>query len=235
MNRFDGCTAIVTGAGHALGAACVARLAEEGAKVIAAASEPVPGAIETQDHDGTSEESWQALIAAASGHGGASVLVNADVGFLAKPFADTSLAELRTLTAANVTPTWLGMRAAIPALRDQGGGYIVNVISTLGKSVSTEAAIFSALSGGLRIATKSAALECARQEPRIMINAVLVGAVDMPLVASSKSGLADIGIAPLVETEAVAAAVAQLACADSAYVTGMEIYADGGYAAAPTR
>lgn len=235
MNRFDGCTAIVTGAGNALGAACVARLAEEGAKVIAAASEPVSGAVETQEHDGTSAESWEALVATASGHGGVSVLINADIGFLAKSFLDTSLAEVRTLAAANVTPTWLGMRAAIPALRNNGGGYIVNVISTLGKVVSTEAAVFSALSGGLRIATKSAALECARQEPRIMINAVLVGAVDMPLVAGSKSGPADIGIAPLIEAEAAAAAVAQLACADSAYVTGMEIYADGGYAAAPTR
>lgn len=235
MKRFEGCTAIVTGAGHALGAACVVRLAAEGATVIAAAAHPVPDAAATHIHDGASEDSWHELIATAEAHGGVTALINADLGFLAQPFADTSLAEVRSLTAANVAPTWLGMRAAIPAIRQNGGGYIVNIISALGKTISTEAAVFSALSGGLRIATKSAALECARQEPRIMVNAVLVGAVDMPQLAAGKTGLPDLGLGSTIDAGSVAAAAAQLACADSAYVTGMEIYADGGYAAAPAR
>lgn len=235
MNRFEGSIAIVTGADQPLGAACVARLAAEGAEVIAAGANQVDGAAVTCTHDGASEDSWQALIAESDARGGATVLVNADSGFLAKPFDKTSLAEVRALTAANVAPMWLGMRAAIPAIRRHGGGYIVNVISALGRTVSVDAAVFSALSGGLRIATKSAALECAQHEPRIMVNAVLVGAVDMPLLRGSKKELADLGLGPNVEPQAVAASVAQLACTDSAYVTGMEIYADGGYAAAPAR
>jgi NAD(P)-dependent dehydrogenase (short-subunit alcohol dehydrogenase family) len=235
INRFGGRIAIVTGADQPLGAACVARLAAEGAEVIAGGTDKVAGASVTCTHDGASEDSWQTLIDVSDARGGATVLVNADLGFLAKPFDKTSLAEVRALTAANVAPTWLGMRAAIPAIRRHGGGYIVNVISALGRTVSVDAAVFSALSGGLRIATKSAALECAQQEPRIMVNAVLVGAVDMPVLGGSKKGLSDLGLGPVIEADAVAASVAQLACADSAYVTGMEIYADGGYAAAPGR
>jgi NAD(P)-dependent dehydrogenase (short-subunit alcohol dehydrogenase family) len=174
-------------------------------------------------------------MAAAKAQGGATVLINAETGFLAKSFSETTLSEVRALVAANVAPLWLGMRAAIPTLRQNGGGYIVNVISSLGRTVSTDAAVFSALSGGLRVATKSAALECAQQEPRIMVNAVLVGAVPMPLIDGSTMGPRDIGLGADIAPDDVAASVAQLACADSAYVTGMEIYADGGYAAAPAR
>jgi 3(or 17)beta-hydroxysteroid dehydrogenase len=235
MKRFDGSVAIVTGADQPLGAACVARLAAEGAVVIAGAAEQIDGEAVTCIHDGASEDSWQNLIAESDARGGTTVLVNADLGFLAKPFDKTSLAEVRALTAANVAPMWLGMRAGISAIRRNGGGYIVNVISSLGRTVSVDAAVFSAISGGLRIATKSAALECARQEPRIMVNSVLVGAVDVPRLGDSKTGLGDLDLGLAVEADAVAASVAQLACSDSAYVTGMEIYADGGYAAAPAR
>ncbi|NQV79352.1 MAG: SDR family NAD(P)-dependent oxidoreductase, partial [Alphaproteobacteria bacterium] len=186
MNRMVGRVAIVTGADHPLGAACVARLCAEGAEVVAAGSNPVKGAAATCRHDGTTPDSWRALIAEARQRGGPAVLVNADLRFFAKPFTDTSLEEVQSLSASGVVAPWLGMKEVIPAIRARGGGYVVNVISVLGRVAHSDAAIFSALSGGLRVATKSAALECARQEPRVIVNAVIVGAVPLPTAVGTQ-------------------------------------------------
>ncbi|MEQ8247776.1 MAG: SDR family oxidoreductase [Alphaproteobacteria bacterium] len=235
MRNAHSRVAIVTGADDPVGAACVARLAAEGVHVVAAASQTVVAAAVTHTHDGTSPESWQSLIAAAERFGGPTILVNAEMCFQAKPFAQTSLEDLRALSRANVVPAWLGMKEVIPALRRHGGGYVVNVVSSLGRIAHPDAAVFSALAGGVRIATKSAALEGATREPRVIVNAVLVGNVPARDEAGSSVSMADFRIGPAIDPADVAAAVAQLAGDDSDYVTGMEIYVDGGYAAGAAR
>ena len=235
MNAARNRIAIVTGADDPVGAACVARLAADGVQVVAAAAQSVAGAAVTCVHDVTAPESWQTLLVAAEELGGPTILVNAQMCFQEKAFAETSLEDLQALVRTNVVPTWLGMKEVMPAIRTHGGGYIVNVVSSLGRVAHPGAAVFSALAGGVRIATKSAALEGAKRTPRVIANVVLVGDVPVRGCDGSSTSMTGLGIGPAIDPADVAAAVAQLAGDDSDYVTGMEIYLDGGYAAVAAR
>lgn len=224
MKRLAGKVAIVTDGNGAVGAACVARLHEEGARVVATGVGSINGADVVCPLDATSPESWQALIAEAVGLGGPHVFVNVAAPVQRTPFLETSPAALRALVDEHAIAGWLGMKETIPALRAAGGGYVVNVLSTFGRAPDPDAVAFSALSGGLRIATKSVALECAKQEPRVMVNAVLAGEAEPAHLSAAKASPVD-----------VAAAVAHFSCDDGAYLAGMEIYVDGGWSLAGAR
>src|SRR5690242_10655457 len=140
--RQEGKVALITGAARGMGAATARRLHEEGGTVVLADvldAEAKAVADELGDRatfvhlDVTSEEEWAAAIDQVERtYGRLDVLVN-NAGILRfASIEDCTLEEFRLVVDINLTGTFLGMRAAIPALRRAGGGSIVNLSSTEG-------------------------------------------------------------------------------------------------------
>ena len=75
-------------------------------------------------------------------------------------------------------------------MRRNGGGYIVNVTSVLANVAHADAAAYCAAAAGVRMMTKSAALECGAGDYNILVNSIHVGAVDWPLREGSAGGVA---------------------------------------------
>ena len=103
------------------------------------------------------------------------ILVNTAQEFFLKPFLEMSLEELRGVSRTNIQSTWLGLKYVIPVMRQSGGGYIVNVTSVLGSVALADAAAYCAAASGVRMMTKSAALECGAGEYNILVNSVQAG------------------------------------------------------------
>jgi NAD(P)-dependent dehydrogenase (short-subunit alcohol dehydrogenase family) len=188
--------------------------------------------------DVTREEDWQAAVkAAVAAFGRLNVLVN-NAGISGTIDPDTlSTSAWDALMNVNAKGVFLGMKHAIPAMRQAGGGAIVNISSISG--FVGQAAIhmaYNASKGAVRIMTKSAAVQYAADN--IRVNSVHPGM--LPPMRSSK-GSADpewrakmIRAVPMRRegrVEEVAHAVLFLASDDASYITGTELVVDGGYLA----
>jgi NAD(P)-dependent dehydrogenase (short-subunit alcohol dehydrogenase family) len=134
--------AIVTGGASGIGRGCAERLAEEGAKVVitdiqedlgrqtAAAIVEQGGVAEFLYHDVTEEAGWEQVIAhTLETYGALHVLVNnAGIG-IGGSIVDMTLADWQRQQAINLDGVFLGVKHAIPAMRDSGGGSIINMSS----------------------------------------------------------------------------------------------------------
>ena len=145
MARLAGKVAIVTGATSGLGAASAVRMAEEGAAVLVTGRDEGRGAevVETiaaaggtarfRPLDVTDEAGWQATVeSVVAEHGRLDILFNNAGITRAEPIADVSLETWRQIMAVNADGVFLGTRSAIPAMRESGGGSIINMSSVLG-------------------------------------------------------------------------------------------------------
>jgi 3alpha(or 20beta)-hydroxysteroid dehydrogenase len=109
--------------------------------------------------DVASEQGWQEIVQAAlSAFGGLHILVN-NAGTIARQgIVDTTLEAWNRTVAVNLTGALLGMKYCAPAIRDSGGGAIVNISSTAGLTAHDDAA-YTATKWGLRGLTKTAVLQ----------------------------------------------------------------------------
>jgi len=244
MGRLDGKTALVTGADQPVGRACALALAHEGAAVLAAGLDErsvsatvvalhTAGAnAEGMGLDVTSEPRWQAvLMACESLYGKLDVLVNAAQTFVGHSIAQASVEELRkTIDAAGVG-TWLGQKLGVLAMRQTGGGAIVNVTSVLARVAAEGAVANSIAARGVLMASKAAALECAKAKDGIVVNVILAGPVEGD-GGRTFPGTDTLPGAPLVTADEVAAAVVFFTTDGAAYMTGMELPVDGGFLSA---
>jgi 3alpha(or 20beta)-hydroxysteroid dehydrogenase len=147
---------------------------------------------------------------------------------------DTSLELWEHVIAVNQTGPFLGMRAAIPALRRAGGGSIVNISSALAIVGYGESASYTASKGALTALTRTVAVELAREH--IRVNVVHPGVIDTPMVddgvgRSPESLRAQAAVAPLGRIgrpREMAAAVLYLASDEASFVTGASLAVDGG-------
>ena len=252
--RFRDQVAIVTGGASGIGAATVRRLAEEGATVLvtdvldddgnALADEICRGEGRAlYEHlDVTSESEWFRAVGRAATLGRVAVLVN-NAGLARMEDLEAETKEgYDKLIAINQTGPWLGMKAVIPELRKHGGGAIVNVSSIYGASGGDGTAFaYHASKGAVRLMTKNAAVRYAKEN--IRVNSVHPGFVDTPMVAplvhgespEAKKFLAYVEthtpMGRLARPEEIASAIAFLASADASYMTGSELYVDGGFTA----
>jgi NAD(P)-dependent dehydrogenase (short-subunit alcohol dehydrogenase family) len=191
-----------------------------------------------QKLDVTSESEWQAAIAATVGaFGRLDILVN-NAGISGTFDPDTlSTSAWDKLMEINAKGVFLGMKHAIGQMQKTGGGAIVN-ISSISGFVGQNAIhmAYNASKGAVRIMTKSAAVQYAKDG--IRVNSVHPGM--LPPMRSSK-GSADpqwrdkmIKAVPMRRegrVEEVAHAVLFLASDEASYITGTEVVVDGGYLA----
>jgi NAD(P)-dependent dehydrogenase (short-subunit alcohol dehydrogenase family) len=244
-----GKVAIVTGAARGIGKATVRALAEVGATVVAtdilddegeALARELSGnmgSVRYAHLDVTSEDEWQALVDRTAGDlERLDVLVNnAGIGTMADVEQETAEGWERTI-AVNQESVWLGMRAVVPKMRAAGGGSIINVSSIFGAVGGFGGSVaYHASKGAVRLMTKNAAIRYATEG--IRVNSVHPGFIDTPLVADLKGTDVErmiIDSTPMGRwgrPEEVGAVIAFLASDAASYMTGSEVYVDGGWTA----
>ena len=236
MKRFDGKTAIITGAARGIGAATARAFAAEGAVVVVAdvldtegralADELGPAA-RFHNLDVTSEPDWRAVLASAEqDFGPVSILVN-NAGILAYgTIEEQRPEEFRHVLEVNLFGAWLGMHTAAPSLRRAGGGVVINVSSTAGLMGYANLGAYTASKWGLRGLTKTAALELAADGVRVC--SIHPGPIATPMTAGmDDSVVAGQPIARFGTSEEVAQ-LALFIAADATYSTGSEFIVDGG-------
>jgi meso-butanediol dehydrogenase / (S,S)-butanediol dehydrogenase / diacetyl reductase len=239
MARFAGKVAIVTGGSNGIGAATVARLASEGAKVMIADIQ-VPA--ETSDQiafiktDVSSPQDIATLVSATQAKWGRiDILVNnAGIGALAEtPDMDEEVWD--KVFAINTKAIYLFCKHTIPLMRATGGA-IVNVASISGLGGDYGMGVYNATKGAVINYTRSLALDCARDD--IRVNALCPGLIETAIMAQTVARPDDraawVGPIPLGRIgrpEEMAGVIAFLASDDASYMTGSIITADGGITA----
>jgi 3alpha(or 20beta)-hydroxysteroid dehydrogenase len=246
MGRLSGKVALISGAARGQGAAEARLFAAEGAKVLLGDVHDESGAEVAAElgasaaylHlDVTREEDWRdAVETACARFGRLDVLVN-NAGILRVGTIEAlPLADFEAVLRVNQIGCFLGMQAAVPALRESGRGSIVNVSSIAGMRGRTGVVAYVASKWAIRGMTKAAALELGRDG--IRVNAILPGAIDTPMIggpefsADRAAHLAKLPIARIGEPLEVAQLALFLASDESAYCTGADFVIDGGATAA---
>jgi NAD(P)-dependent dehydrogenase (short-subunit alcohol dehydrogenase family) len=250
--RLQDKVALITGGASGMGASMARIFAREGAKVVIAdmletegkrlADEIVAanGAALFQRLDVTSEAEWQAAIdATLAAFGRLDILVN-DAGISGSAEEDLlDSGAWQRIMAVNATGTFLGMKYAIPVMKKAGGGAIVNISSISGVTGQLGLHVaYNASKGAVRTLTKAAAVQHGRDN--IRVNSVHPGLMP-PMRTSGRT--ADPALRKKwIETavplgragraEEVANAVLFLASDEASYITGAELYVDGGFLAA---
>ena len=178
--RVEGKVAIVTGAARGTGEQTARLLVSEGAKVVVADVQDDLGGQVAKDlgdaglfiHlDVSSEESWKDAVAKTLEHfGKLDILVNNAGLFVMDALEDTSLADFERLVKVNQIGPFLGMRTAVGAMRESGGGSIVNISSVDGISAKNGLVAYVATKWALRGMTRVAAIEFGKYG--IRVNAV---------------------------------------------------------------
>jgi len=250
MERLAGKRTIVTGAANGIGRAIALRLASEGARVVIAdvneedargVAEEIDGETLVHKTDVTQDGDVGALVErAVSEWGGLDVMVNnAGVG-VAGTAITTTEEEYERVMDVCVRGTFLGMKHAIPAIRDAGGGSVINMSSVAALIGLVDRAVYSAAKGAIYSMTRASAIDHVGEGVRV--NCIAPGTVDTPWVARITSGYDDPEEARanmrarqphgrLVTPEEIAAMAAYLAADESASVIGACMIVDGGVTA----
>src|SRR5687767_11175824 len=177
MGRLDGKVVIVTGAARGTGAATAQVLVEEGARVVLGDVDAEGVAAQAERHgkstrwlalDVGSEEAWARAVALALSEFGAvdGLVNNAAVLHLAA-IEDTRAADFERLVRVNQIGPFLGIRAVVAPMREQGRGSIVNVSSVDGLAGKNGVVAYASTKWALRGITRVAALELGRWGIRV--------------------------------------------------------------------
>lgn len=250
MARLTGKVALITGAAGGQGVAEAELFVREEAAVVlsdidAAAGEALAQRLTRAGgralflrHDAADEAAWREVAAAALAHfGKLHILVN-NAGTIARQgIADTTLEAWNRTLAVNLTGAMLGMKHCAPAIRDAGGGSIVNISSTAGLTAHDDAA-YTASKWGLRGLTKTAVLQFSPWG--IRVNSIHPGQIaDTGFFRSGGEDFAYAARAAIPlhrqgTPKECAELVLFLASDQASFISGAEIAIDGGYIAAGT-
>jgi NAD(P)-dependent dehydrogenase (short-subunit alcohol dehydrogenase family) len=257
VQEFTGKVAIVTGAARGIGCATAARLARDGAAVmlvdvdataVKAAADKLgeAGLSVAAAHAGVSDgRAVRAVVErTAETFAGVDVLVNSAGIQRYGTVVETSEELWAEVLAVNVTSAFLMSRAAIPLMRERGGGAIVNVSSAQAHAAQPGAAAYVASKGALISLTRAMAVDHAAEGVRV--NAVCPASIDTPMLRWAAGQLAngrgeadllaewgDMHPVGRVGTSAeVAELIAFLAGPHAGFITGADYRVDGGLLAA---
>src|SRR5689334_14671522 len=248
--RLEGKVAIISGAASGMGAATARRFGREGAKVVvadmledegrqvAADITRANGTAEFMRLDVTNEDDWKTVVdATVQKYGKLDILVN-NAGISGSAVSD--LLDTKAwdqLMAVNSRGVFLGTKHSVLAMRRSGGGSIVNLSSISGVTGQTMTHMgYNASKGAVRTLTKSTAVQFGKDgiransvHPGLMPPMRTSGATADPAVRAKM--LAGVPLRRAGEVDEVANAVLFLASDEASYITGAELYVDGGYLA----
>jgi 3-oxoacyl-[acyl-carrier protein] reductase len=244
--RLAGKVAVVTGGGSGFGAAICRRFAGEGAKVVVADRDASGGERTARDIGAAavfvladvsrSADARRMIDAAVEHFGRLDILVNnAGLPQVAVPFTETTEAELDRLFAVNAKAIFLAAQHAVPVMRKQGGGVILNTVSVAAIRPRPNLLAYNSSKGAALVMSKSLAGELAPD--RIRVNAVCPGPGDTPMLATFLGGdseahraafLASIPLGRLCTPDDVANTMVFLASDEASFITGDVIEVDGG-------
>ncbi len=244
--RLEGKVAIITGAASGLGSADAHAMVHEGARVLvtdvnepagqelaAALNAAHSGSASFAAHDVRDPNRWEQIVAEAVGRFGAlHVLVNnAGVVVVATP-ESTTLEQFRFANSVMSEGVFLGCKAAIPAMRQAGGGSIINMSSVASHLGYPVFFAYSAAKGAVRAMSKAIAVHCQMNKYHIRCNSIHAGAIDTPMVQQANAALG-MTMAQHEETpwglgkaEDVANLVVFLASEESRFINGAELVID---------
>ncbi|MBY8861325.1 SDR family oxidoreductase [Nocardia sp. CA2R105] len=238
---------LLTGSSGGIGVEIARRLAGEGAVLVltdldaeacarVAAEIPNPELHHVLELDISDEQQWRdAVEVIAERFSGLDALVaNGAIGSLAT-VVDEDLERYNKVIAISQTGTWLGMKHAGALIERTGGGSIVNLCSVLGTVGGLGNSLaYAAAKGAVRTMTKNAALHWATKGVRV--NSIHPAFIETRQLLDRYEGsdrhramLEHTPMGRLGRAEEVAAAVAFLAGDDSTFITGTELYVDGGW------
>ncbi len=227
---------IVTGGASGIGAATAELLAGEGARVMVADVDEENGHAVAdrlgdnavfQKLDVTSEADWTAAVEAAKDRfGGLNALFNnaGIVGF--GGVAKCPPEEFRRIVDINLNGVFLGMHAVAGALKEAGGGVIVNTSSTAGLIGYTSLAGYTASKWGVRGLTKAAALDLAADGTRVL--SLHPGGVRTPMTDGLEDTGADTQPIPRLGEPDEVARMVRFILVEGTFSTGSEFVIDGG-------
>ncbi len=249
MDRLSGRVAVVTGGASGIGLASVRRLASEGARVVVADLNADAGKRTADEVSGlfvatdvTDPGAVDRLFAAAH-----SAFGSVDIAFnnagISPPdddsILDTGLDAWRKVQEVNLTSVYLCCKAAIPYMRAQGKGSIINTASFVAvMGAATSQISYSASKGGVLSMSRELGVQFAREG--IRVNALCPGPVNTPLLQElfakdaerAQRRLVHVPMGRFAEPEEIAAAVAFLASDDSSFITASTFLVDGGISGA---
>ncbi len=253
--RLIGKTALVTGAASGIGAAIAAKFVAEGAHVLVtdidgAAASRWAGALGPAATpfplDVTQPNDWtNAMAEAEARFGGLNILVNNAGIWRLGTIEDTTFEDWRRVHSVDLDSVFLGCKAALPLMAsttaEGGRGAILNISSISGVIASGNMAAYNSAKAAVRHLTKSVALHCAKQGYRITCNSIHPTFVDTPLIDGFTAGrdraevvaklARQVPLGQIAEPDDIAWAAVYLCSDEAKFVTGAELYIDGGISA----
>jgi 3(or 17)beta-hydroxysteroid dehydrogenase len=243
MQRVEGKVCIITGAASGIGREDAMLLAREGAKVVLTdlneeAGRQVAAEIGANAlfirHDIASESDWQNVIKTTVEHfGRLDVLVNNAAILAMGSIEDTTLELWQKVQKINGEGYFLGCKYAIQAMKETGGGSIINMSSVAALGAMPMFCAYSASKGAVAAMTRSIALHCKQQGYRIRCNSVHPDGVNTPMTQALAGGqpipqeaLDQDPMNRMAAPRDIANVVLFLAADESRFVNGAEIRVD---------
>ena len=245
--RLMGKVVLISGGASGIGAAHAHVFAREGAKVMLGDIQEEQGktVVEEVNQQGgkasfvrldvSKEEDWTGAVhATVAQFGKLTCLINNAGVYWPQGVEAETLEHWNAMVSINQSGVWLGMKAAAPAIRQAGGGTIVNISSLFGIIGSPGSIAYHATKGAVRTMSKAAALEYVKQG--IRVNSIHPGMINTPILGNLTSQddaaiRAAIPMGRMGKPEEIAFGSLYLCSDEAAYVTGIELVIDGGWLA----
>lgn len=251
MNRLENKIALITGASKGLGEANTRLFIAEGAKVIMTDIDQDTGEELAQElgenaefiyQDVRNEEDWKTLIDdIVARYGGLDVLVN-NAGVV-KPgsIESQTMEEYDFIMDVSARSTFIGCKYAVPAMRESGGGSIINMASIAAIQGVPRVSAYSAAKGAVHGLTINIAAYCAGEQMNIRCNCLSPSSIDTPMVQNIRAQFGQSAedaakLAPkgeIGEPNDVANTVVFLASDESKFINGTNIPIDYGKSIIP--
>jgi 3(or 17)beta-hydroxysteroid dehydrogenase len=247
MSRVAGKVILVTGAGSGIGRATAKLLAEEGAAVIVSdinrqggleTVQQIGGKARFEEHDTAKEADWKRIIDGILAREGRldGLANNAGIaGPYPATFETETVEQWQKIMSVNVQGVFLGCKYAVPAMRQSGGGSIVNTSSLAALLGTPDLSAYGASKAAVRQFTKTVAMDCARKGYKVRCNSVHPGIILTPMgegiLQSDKARERALRRIPIGEFGAphdIAYGILYLISDESRFVTGTELVIDGG-------